>query len=261
MLRRRLLSAAVGIPLLLLLIVLGGPIYDVALAAIVFLAVAELQIQAGTPARSVALWVAAAGAAALTSVAPARVTGVYGLLLSGFILLMVAGAARRERKLTPWTLSGLMFLYVGWLGQYLHLLRHVPQALAWVLLAVFVTFASDSGAYFIGRAFGRHRLAPTISPSKTIEGAAGGLAAAAVAGAVLGGALRLPLSLPLALCVGVGLSLAGQAGDLLESSLKRSLDVKDAGTLVPGHGGLLDRLDSLLVAGAVLYYVARWVSL
>jgi len=258
MLHRRLLSAAVGIPLVLLLIVVGGPAYDLGLAAILFLAVAELQLQAGSPAVGAPVWLAAAATAAMSLTPPAGRLGLLGLLVTGLVLSALSAiAARRGAKLGPWPLAIVLIAYAGWLGQYLHLLRHLAQGVAWVLLAVFVTFASDAGAYFVGRAFGRHRLAPRISPGKTIEGAAGGLAAAAAAAAVLGSALRLPLSLPLALSVGIGLSLAGQAGDLAESLLKRSLDVKDAGTLVPGHGGLLDRLDSLLFAGALLYYIAR----
>ena len=130
-----------------------------------------------------------------------------------------------------------------------------------VLLAILVTFASDTGAYCIGRLLGRHRLASALSPGKTIEGAAGGLITAALATIVLASLLNLSLSLLQALIVGLALSLAAQVGDLLESGLKRALNVKDAGVLVPGHGGLFDRLDSLLVVGAVLYYVLRWVSL
>ncbi len=129
----------------------------------------------------------------------------------------------------------------------------------WLLLALLTTFATDTGAYLVGRAIGRHPLAPAISPNKTWEGAIGGFVGAVAAALLMGQFFNLGLSpaawnwqLPL---IGATVGIAAQAGDLLESRLKRLAQVKDAGNLMPGHGGLLDRLDSLLLTIPVVYYL------
>jgi phosphatidate cytidylyltransferase len=119
--------------------------------------------------------------------------------------------------------------------------------MAWVLAVVLSTWAGDSAAYLAGRTFGRHRLAPAVSPGKTIEGAVGGLLAAVlVSTAVFGVSGALPAWA--GALVGAGLGVCGQLGDLSESFLKRQAGVKDSGDLIPGHGGMLDRVDALLFA-------------
>jgi phosphatidate cytidylyltransferase len=132
-------------------------------------------------------------------------------------------------------------------------LRHQPalgrQTIVWI---VFCIWATDTGAYVVGRAAGGAKLAPRISPSKTWSGLVGGMAWAAVASAAVGYAFGLGETIPLAV-IGAGLAAVGQIGDLLESAAKRSAGVKDSGTLIPGHGGLLDRVDGLV---AVLLVVA-----
>ena len=129
----------------------------------------------------------------------------------------------------------------------------------WLLLALLTTFATDTGAYLVGRAIGRHPMAPSISPNKTWEGAIGGFVGAIAATLLMGQFFNLGLDpaawnwqLPL---IGATVGIAAQAGDLLESRLKRLAQVKDAGNLMPGHGGLLDRLDSLLLTIPVVYYL------
>jgi phosphatidate cytidylyltransferase len=122
-----------------------------------------------------------------------------------------------------------------------------PVGLAWVLAVVLSTWAGDSAAYLAGRAFGRHKLAPAVSPGKTIEGALGGLLAAMlVSAAVFAASGALPAWA--GGLVGAGLGVCGQLGDLSESFLKRQAGVKDSGNLIPGHGGMLDRIDALLFA-------------
>ncbi|MEZ4564651.1 MAG: phosphatidate cytidylyltransferase [Thermomicrobiales bacterium] len=128
-----------------------------------------------------------------------------------------------------------------------------PVGMAWVLAVVLATWASDSTAYLAGRAFGRHKLAPAVSPGKTIEGALGGLIAAIVASAaVFGVSGTLPAWT--GAIVGAGIGVCGQLGDLSESFLKRQASVKDSGHLIPGHGGMLDRVDALLFA-----FPAAWL--
>jgi phosphatidate cytidylyltransferase len=137
----------------------------------------------------------------------------------------------------------------------------LPRAAApgFVLLAIGLAWLADTSAYFAGRALGRHKLYEAVSPKKTVEGAVGGLAGS-VAWAVLASrsfardALPLGHAIPLALAAGA----LGQAGDLAESLLKRSTGVKDSGAIVPGHGGILDRVDAVIVTTTVVYLYALW---
>ena len=138
-------------------------------------------------------------------------------------------------------------------------LRLDDAGLQWTALAFLVTFATDTGAYAVGRAVGRRKLAPSISPGKTWEGAVGGLVGAAAAAAALVVLLDgIESRLLPAVALGLGIGVVAQAGDLLESKVKRLADVKDSGRLIPGHGGLLDRLDSLLPVFPLVYY-SSWI--
>lgn len=159
---------------------------------------------------------------------------------------------------SAWTVSGVF--YLGWTMSHFVLLRDLPEGREWVYLALFGTFASDTFSYFVGRAFGRRPLAPHISPKKTCEGAIGGVGGAVAATALLavitgldsaGWAKLIPL--------GFLISVFAQAGDLAESVLKRNADAKDAGNLLPGHGGVLDRLDSIVFTVVLVYYWVIWI--
>jgi phosphatidate cytidylyltransferase len=154
--------------------------------------------------------------------------------------------------------AGFGVFYVGGLLAALPLL-HAQMGPAWVALTIAATFGNDTGAYFTGRAFGRHKLAPAISPGKTVEGAVGGLAAS-LAVAFAARALFMP-SLTLRDCVMIGVpaAIVGPAGDLVESLLKRAAGVKDSGRLLPGHGGILDRIDALLFVGAYVCLYATHI--
>ncbi len=169
-------------------------------------------------------------------------------------LIMLVFLRQKEGifALWVWTLGGI--LYVGWfLGLFVTLRLNAGRD--WVFLALFATFGSDTAAYFVGKAIGRHKLAPQISPGKTWEGAVAGLVGGVIIAVLF--TLDTPLQLPLdywqAIILGLLISVFGQLGDLAESLLKRNSAVKDSGSLMPGHGGILDRLDSLLFAGAVVY--------
>jgi phosphatidate cytidylyltransferase len=130
----------------------------------------------------------------------------------------------------------------------------------WVVLTLFSVFAVDTSAYFVGRAIGRHQLAPQLSPKKTWEGAIGGMAGALLISPLIDYSLDTPMGLGRVLGLGALIAVVSQVGDLLESYFKRSVGVKDAGGLVPGHGGVLDRLDSVVFTVVVVYYYIQWAT-
>jgi len=185
------------------------------------------------------------------------------LLLTSAVVLSLIWLLLRPQKERAfaswaWTIAGI--LYIGWLLSYFVALRGVDDGRNWVFLALFATFGSDTAAFFIGRALGRHHLVPSISPGKTWEGAIGGIFGAIMVSLLF--TLPTPLSLPLsywqAILLGLLVSIFGQLGDLVESLLKRNMGVKDSGKLLPGHGGFLDRIDSIVFAGIVVYYYVIW---
>lgn len=147
-------------------------------------------------------------------------------------------------------------MYIPCLLSYLVLLRSQPFGVEWILLIMFIVMSGDSAAYFIGSRYGKRRLYPEVSPKKSVEGALGG-----VAGSLLGALLAKLLffneiSVADVLLASLLIGTLGQIGDLFESLLKRSCGVKDSGTIFPGHGGILDRLDSILFAAPAAYYYA-----
>jgi phosphatidate cytidylyltransferase len=162
----------------------------------------------------------------------------------------------------------LGFLYVGWFFSYVILIRKmegnpfsllgmpIERGAGFTLLLIFSTFLTDTGAFFAGRLFGRHKLAPHISPNKTVEGAVGGMLGA-VAGAFLVGRLLKISEVDLA-AIGILCGIFAQLGDLWASILKRDVNVKDAGSFFAGHGGVLDRVDSLLFTAPTIYFYLKY---
>ncbi len=191
------------------------------------------------------------------------------VLLSGLVLLsmtahLVAYERGRDQAGTDFaiTLSGA--LYLGWLGAYLISLRHLPAGEWWVLTALPAIWLADSGAYFIGKRFGRHRLSPRLSPKKSWEGYLAGVVTGVALTPLLvllwqrfGAPVQPAQSAILALVLGVLAPL----GDLGESMFKRQAGVKDSGQIIPGHGGAFDRIDSWLWVGVLAYYLIQWLWL
>ena len=261
MLKHRVITALLGIPLLVAVIWFGEPWFTILVAVWGVLTVFEFF-------RLVAA----------SKVLPLIYFGLvwtllfiltphfdYGLvtppLLASAVVLSLIWILLRPQKETAfaswaWTIAGI--LYVGFLLSYLVALRGLDAGRDWVFFALFTTFGSDTAAFFVGRGWGKHHLAPAISPSKTWEGAIGGGMGAILVSLIF--ILPTPLSLPLnfwqAALGGLLVSIFGQLGDLVESLFKRNVGAKDSGKLLPGHGGALDRLDSVLFAGVVVYYYA-----
>jgi phosphatidate cytidylyltransferase len=191
------------------------------------------------------------------------------LLVLAVILPLIWGLRYGENKDSTdrwaWTLAGI--LYVGVLLSLLVSLRGMDNGRNWVLFALLTTFASDTTAYLVGRKWGRRKLAPAISPGKTQEGAIAGVLGAIVFsllfvpgqfGSLSNPLFISPLSYYSAVLLGLAVSVFGQVGDLVESMIKRNMNAKDSGLLLPGHGGILDRMDSVAFAGIVVYYFVLW---
>lgn len=182
----------------------------------------------------------------------------------GLNLLVIAIISLFQFK-TDQTVLGVVvkqlqgIIYISVLLSFLILIRGSSSGMIWIFVLLSVIFAGDTGAYYVGSYFGRHKLSPAVSPGKTIEGSIGGLAANLVIGS-LGKAFflsELPWGLSLLFFLAVG--IAGQVGDLFESELKRSSGIKDSGGILPGHGGILDRIDALLFASPVAYIFIRFI--
>lgn len=181
------------------------------------------------------------------------------LVLCGALALREFARDRSVLERTAVQVQGLV--YIGMPLALVVLMRAAPDGTTWVFLTCAVVFAGDTAALYTGTVWGRRKLCPAISPGKTIEGAAGGLAASLLVG-LAGGALFLPgIGWGAGLVFALGTGLAGQAGDLFESALKRAAGVKDSGALLPGHGGVLDRIDALLFAIPAGYLVRTALAL
>lgn len=259
MLRRRFITALWTIPLLVIAIWFDEPLpwFSVLAVAIGLVAVFEFYRMTAVS-RVVPLTCFGLVWTLLFILHPhVEYRNLFPLLLTSavvFSLILLVIIRQREGVFTNWAWLMAGILYVGFLLSYLVALR-LEAGRAWLYLALFATFGSDTAAYFIGKAFGKRRLAPRISPGKTWEGAIAGLFGAVIISLLF--TLPTPLQLPLgyggAIVLGLLISVFGQIGDLVESLLKRNTGVKESGNLVPGHGGMLDRMDSIVFAGVVVY--------
>lgn len=273
---KRILTAIVALPILLYTVWSPIPYFFVALAAAaVVLALAEFY---GLASKVGARPTRVIGYAAALVIAASFVAGAQGLAVAAIvslaILSLAAGVFRsNEIKGALLSVSATIFgvIYVALPGGCLigiQMIREVSAETSTVHLGSrFLTtfFAlvmmTDTAAYYVGRAMGQHKLAPRISPGKTVEGAIGGFIGATITGPLCKYTFFPELPLVHALLLGALIGVVGQVGDLAESMLKRSADVKDSGTLLPGHGGMLDRIDSILFCAPLLYYYSRFFAL
>lgn len=186
-----------------------------------------------------------------------------GLLALSLGVLMVYETLRAELKVAFPSLCVTFFgvMYVSWMLGHLILLREIPvSGRQWTLFLFVCVWVMDSAAYAIGIPFGRNRLASVISPKKTVEGAVASVVAAIVVAVGFSASKAIPVTLLQAATLGLWISMTGQLGDLAESLIKRSCGVKDSGQLFPGHGGILDKLDSFLFAAPACYYWVKMMS-
>ncbi len=252
-----------GVPALLAVIALGGWTFAIVAGLIALGATAEFARVWLAPDRP---WRTLAPLAPMLCAPAVVVAGAHAserFLLAGAVLALLflaAGHLRTDAFGPRKTLRvmGWAIVYPGIVFATVVLTRDLEQGRDWLLLLVLTTFTVDTGAYATGSLIGRRPLAPAISPRKTLEGALGGLAGGLLAVGVLAPLLGLGLNAGAIVALGLGLGVAAQAGDLLESWMKRRAGVKDSSGLLPGHGGLLDRLDSIAGVAPVVYLVANF---
>lgn len=196
------------------------------------------------------------GAGLLLLVLPPGEDGVMVVVVAALLAMALAMRARELRAALPHAaMMTLGVVYIFGAFRCGALLR--AESPHWLMFALLVSWIGDTGAYYVGRKWGRHKMAPRVSPAKSWEGSAASVTVAMIAGAVY---LRLFLpavSLPLALALSAAVDMAGQVGDLAESAIKRGAGLKDSGRILPGHGGLLDRVDSTLFALPTVWLALR----
>ena len=280
MLKKRVITALLGIPLLITIIWFGEPWFSILVALWGLLAALEFYRMAAAAKIPPVTYFGLIGTVLFILSPHFNDAALTPLLLTLAVILPLIWLLLRWQQEEAfigwaWTIAGI--LYIGWLLSYFVALRGSYQPLSitgtagrnWLFLAIFTTFASDTAAFFVGRAVGRHPLAPRISPGKTREGAIAGVFGAIIVSLLFSLPRFFTIANPFylldfsywqAILLGLLVSIFGQLGDLVESLLKRNLKVKDSGWLIPGHGGVLDRIDSVVFTGIVVYYYVLWFA-
>jgi phosphatidate cytidylyltransferase len=268
MLKQRVITAAIAIPIVVSVIWFGDPWFSLFIAAVVLLGTFEFyRVSGNLDQRQPLVYLGLLWALALALSPHYKNTGTLAIVITtatviSLVWLLFHSPQENAFRNWAWVVAGV--LYVGWLLGYWLNLRILPDGRGWVYLAMFTTFGNDTGAFFVGRTWGKRKLIAAISPAKTWEGALGGLLSAVVVSVAIS---RIPIlfsSSPIgywqAIVLGCLISVSAQFGDLVESLLKRNMKIKESGKLLPGHGGILDRFDSLIFTGVVVYYYVLWLT-
>jgi phosphatidate cytidylyltransferase len=259
-LRTRVWTALVALPALLAVVLFApAPWFAAFVGVLTAWGLYEIgaMTRADTAGVATALVVAGGGSAVLLALAPEHLWFIpLGVILAMLTLVVRVGLGTAAQA-PGIGLTLLGALYVGALFPYFALLRNRPGGIAAMILILLLVIASDTGAYFVGSWIGRTRLAPRVSPKKTVEGAIGGLALCVVAGLLLRQPLVPEWGIGQTVALSAAIGVLAQLGDLAGSALKRSAGVKDSGWIFPGHGGLLDRTCSMVFATVLTYYWSR----
>lgn len=266
MLRTRILTALIGGPIVVFVLYLGGVPWLAGIAGVSVLAWLEMDRLVGrphlAPERLIGLLFILVALVEAYLSATGRLNA--DLLLPTLTILLIASLSlalfdRSERPIVGWSLTFGTALYLGILLSHFILLRERSQGFWWVFVAGGITWIYDAGAYFTGSAFGKHKLWPRISPKKSWEGLIGASLITPIVGAVVGPWL-LGITWWQGVVLGALIAVADPFGDFVVSLFKRQAQIKDAGSLLPGHGGFLDRLDSLMFTLPLAYYFALLVA-
>lgn len=269
----RLVSATVGFPILILIVWVGSVWFSLFVAVVAATGALELCAMARDRGRWPVGILAAIWAIALIAGAHFTTTGdgtspsilaatfLIGVVLVGTAigLTLVVLQSSLNTNTPHWGITGVAFIYPSVLLAYAPFIRVLDDGFLWILLLLGTVFTTDTAGFFVGRQFGKNHIAPRISPGKTWEGTGGGIFGAGIACVILSSALKLPVPYVQAVGLGIAIGVVAVLGDLLESMLKRVAGAKDSGWLVPGHGGLLDRLDSIVFNLPLIYHSIVWM--
>lgn len=266
MLPKRIATVLVILPVGLLFIHLGGMAFSLLVAIVLSICAFEyvrlFQMSKFSP--SMALCIVGTFALALHR----AILGFNGvdalfslLILAAITFYMIMYERGQDTAATDFgiTLGGIF--YIGWIGSYLISLRNLPAGEWWFLLALPIVWLTDTGAYLIGSRFGRHQILPRLSPKKSWEGYLGGIAFGVLGGlglSALWAQMTPAVTLERGLLLSLAVSVLTILGDTAESMIKRQAGAKDSGSILPGHGGMFDRIDSWIWAGVIAYYIAIW---
>jgi phosphatidate cytidylyltransferase len=256
--KTRVLTAVIGIPVLLGVLYLGGTYWKLLFALMGILAFMEFSSMMSN-----------------IQLRPLLIPGLLLLLLllfapdaylyRGIFCILVLAVTISVLKYPDLTIKDTAISlfgagYIGFLLSYTIKIADLHQSFVIIILALVLTWGSDTGAYFVGKLWGRHKMTPALSPNKTWEGAAGGLIVSAIAAVIFFMVIDIEgFSLAYALLLGIGASVLAQLGDFFISGAKRFFQVKDSGKIIPGHGGVLDRFDSFLLLVPLVYYFSIYI--
>lgn len=266
-------SAGIGLPILAVMIFAGAPLFSIFVAILSSLAAWELTNMVLKLPRYIPWYyyrylsfITVGWSISMVGIAHFFVSGislkhlaVYSILIITIsCLVCLALLKRTDLDVFVLGLAVGISVYTGGLLSFAVLLRGLDSGLEWVIVTSITVFATDTAALYLGKIFGRTPLAPEISPSKTLEGAVGGIFCSVLFITVAIEIIGLEVDIAARLILGVTIGLCAQLGDLFESWMKRTTGVKDSGSLIPGHGGVLDRLDSIIPNLAIVYSFVIW---
>ncbi len=258
----RIISSIIGIPLLIAIILFGGVPFRIALTILCLIGVYEFYQAVNKdlkPINNIGYLFSIIFLIFLYDFTLTKFYIFISLFLLVLLITMILSHPKFDIRDVENTYIG--FFYVCFLLSHIALVRELPDGKIYVWLIFITAWGSDTGAYFAGRKFGKHKLAPVLSPKKTIEGSIGGILLSALLSVVYGVIMNnfmgndiFQVMVKFAV-IGVLGSIVGQIGDLTASSIKRSTGIKDFGRIIPGHGGVMDRFDSVLFTAPMVYYL------
>jgi phosphatidate cytidylyltransferase len=263
MLRQRVITSIIAVPILLALLFFQNPWFPIGVTVVALFAgfefyriVREMGVKPNT---YLSLFVIL-----LLTIAPfCPVSQLKPVILTLAVIVTLVWqiiTTRNSNAFSDWVWTVTGIVYVGWTISFWNELTLISNGYAWILWTIATVIFCDVAAFFVGRSIGKHRMAAIISPNKTWEGAVGGIFGSIAASVITGFIVSLPVPWWQMVLAGIVISILAQFGDLAESLLKRNARVKDSGSLLPGHGGVLDRIDSFILIGAIVYYYASFIT-
>jgi len=264
---KRLITGFTALPFLVFLIYKGGNFFTGLASVACLLALCEyFRIVFNPEGKTISGVILLIGLVSGQCVIWAAHGNAYGLILGAiaFNLIFSALFSLSQFKSDPFILENVAkqiqgVIYIPLFLSFLVLIRNGTEGMTWIFFLILTIFAGDTGAFYAGRSLGRHKLCPSVSPGKTIEGSVGGLAANIAVGIVFKSFFIPTLTWGWGILLFLSIGIAGQVGDLFESEFKRFSGVKDSGVILPGHGGILDRIDALLFAAPVAYLFKEYI--